>query len=366
MGAITYELRLNNVVVTDYISFTITRGRKQVQDPFRGSTASLSGLNLATVTNLFIGQTVKITATHYNGVALTPTYVFFEGEIANINADYGFNTNMDRWEINAEDAIAKAGRTYTSNSFAAGDSTRVAAQKLASGSPVIVQQAIATVPFGSKVSAQSFTNENLLSALNTIAATEQGRLVGLNGTTIRFYNRNSLNRFGTLINFTDNSVASTLPAASYQQITFKSRADSYFTETIVEPAGLAPQTAGTPSPTFTMQSYDETITQAANLAAYVLATLQVSQDAPAFVSLIAENNTDFLIFELARQGITGIYTALVTLRGVQYSCFVEGVTISADPAQTRFGFDLSSSEAAVGFILDDSILGVLDTSKLGF
>jgi hypothetical protein len=40
--------------------------------------------------------------------------------------------------------------------------------------------------------------------------------------------------------------------------------------------------------------------------------------------------------------------------------------LSATPAQTRFTLNLSSSEAAVGFILDDTILGVLDTNKLGF
>jgi len=56
----------------------------------------------------------------------------------------------------------------------------------------------------------------------------------------------------------------------------------------------------------------------------------------------------------------------VILRGVNYTAFVEGAVISSDPSQTFMTFYLSSAEAQVGFVLDDAILGVLDTSKLGF
>jgi hypothetical protein len=51
---------------------------------------------------------------------------------------------------------------------------------------------------------------------------------------------------------------------------------------------------------------------------------------------------------------------------VNYTAFVEGAVISSDPSQTFMTFYLSSAEAQVGFVLDDAILGVLDTSKLGF
>jgi hypothetical protein len=81
---------------------------------------------------------------------------------------------------------------------------------------------------------------------------------------------------------------------------------------------------------------------------------------------ISENQSVTEGFTAAFFGDDGTRTVNVTLRGVVYTCFVQGVTISADPQQTRFTLNLSSSEAAVGFILDSAVFGVLDTSKLGF
>ena len=137
----------------------------------------------------------------------------------------------------------------------------------------------------------------------------------------------------------------------------------------MEPAGLAAQTAGAGQRTFTMQSYDQTTSQASDLASYVLATLDVSQDVPSTISYIAENQNSAVVSDGLTAAIDALgaeRSVLVTLRGAQHACFVEGSTISADPAQTRFTLNLSSSDAAGGFLLDDPILGVLDQNKLGF
>jgi hypothetical protein len=224
----------------------------------------------------------------------------------------------------------------------------------------------------SKVSAYSWANENALNIVNTLIATEQGRIVSaasVGAKDVEWYNRSVLNLLGEICVFTDGSAFVSGPQGRFQEIVFRSRADSFFTKTIVEPEGLASQSAGSGSRVFTMQSYDQTTAQAGDLAAYVLATLDVSQDVPANISYIVESQ-DVAVGEFAIRSaldtLGGVRTIKIVLRGQVYTCFVEGYTYSATPSQTRIRLNLSSSEAAVGFVLDDANFGVLDTSKLGF
>jgi hypothetical protein len=374
MGAITYEIYAGpgvapTFLLSEYNTITLTTGRQQVQDPFKAGTATITGRDISNVTGLNIGDFILIRVTEVFGTAVV--YTAFSGTISDITADYGAVSNQDTWTIQAEDFIADLGRAFTTNSWPAGIATSVAAAAAISGTGVGLTYVM--VPTGSStVSGQSWTNENVLNIFNQLLATEQGRLRSSASILIRdveWYNRSSLNFFGTLCNFTDGTVASALPAVVYQQVEFRSRADSFFTKTIVEPEGLASQSAGTGTRVFTMQSYDQTTAQAGDLAAYVLATLDVSQDVPARISYIAENQpsaSNQFGLRAFLEGPAATRSILVTLRGSVFACFVEGGTLSATPAQTRFTLNLSSSEAAVGFILDDTILGVLDTSKLGF
>jgi hypothetical protein len=314
------------------------------------------------VSGLNIGDSLRLSTLSFDGVGYFD--IFFEGYIANIDVDYGYNLDMDTWTIHVEDGIAAAGRAVSSRTIAAGSTTFGAANSAAVGTGVAVLDL--GVDSISTTSGFTLSNSNLLDVLNQLIATEQGRLIGVNGNTVFFYGRNTLNSLGTICNFTDGTVASALPAVKFQQVIFRSKADSFYTKVIVEPDGLAAQTSGTGTRVFTMQSYDETTAQADNLADYVLATLDVSQDVPSSLTFISENQSVTEGFTTAFFGNDGTYTTLVTLRGVVYSCFIQGVTISADPNQSRFTLYLSSSEASVGLVLDDTILGVLDTSKLGF
>jgi hypothetical protein len=54
------------------------------------------------------------------------------------------------------------------------------------------------------------------------------------------------------------------------------------------------------------------------------------------------------------------------LRGDYYSLFLEGATVTATPEQTRFTFNVVSSDALSFFILDSTAFGRLDSDKLGF
>jgi hypothetical protein len=349
--------------IDNVTSFVVTKGRQQVQDPFKAGIAIITGRDINEVSSLNIGDTIQIRSTTFNGASYGN--IFYAGFIADISVNYGNISNMDTWTIQVEDGLAAAGRAVTSRTITAGSTTIAASQAAALGTNVIVGDPLG-VASSSKTSAFSLSNANLLTVLNQLIATEQGRLTSAGGQSVLFYGRNTQNIYGTTCNFTDGTVASALPAIIYQQIIFRSRADSYYTKVVVEPQGLAAQTAGTGDRTFVMQSYDETTAQASDLASYVLNTLDVSQDAPSTLSFISESQTVTEGFTAAFFGDDGTRTVQITLRGVVYTCFIQGVTISADPEQTRFTLNLSSSEAAVGFILDSAVFGVLDTSKLGF
>jgi len=349
--------------IDNVTSFVVTKGRQQVQDPFKTGTAVITGRDINEVSGLNIGDTIQIRSTTFNGASYNE--IFYAGFISDISVNYGNVSNMDTWTIQVEDGLAAAGRAVTSRTITAGSTTIAASQAAAVGTNVIVFDPLG-VGSSSRTSGFTLSNANLLTVLNQLIATEQGRLTSVGGAGILFYGRNTQNVYGTTCNFTDGTVASALPAINYQEIVFRSRADSYFTKVVVEPEGLAAQTAGTGDRAFVMQSYDQTTSQASDLAQYVLNTLTVSQDVPSSLTFISESQTVTDGFTAAFYGEEGTRTVLVTLRGVVYTCFIQGVTIAADPQQTRFTLNLSSSEAAVGFILNDAVFGVLNTSKLGF
>lgn len=341
-------------------SFSVTKGRQQVQDPFRASTATVTGLDISQVSGLNIGDTFIIRTNTINGAPIV--YDVFNGFIADVSLKYDFTTGGDSWTIQAEDALALAGRTVTSQSWAAGDTTYTAATKAAIGSGIYVGNG--NINATSTVSAQTLSNSNLLNVINELAATEQARLWAT-GSSVVFQSRAGQGSGGNLANFSDGTLTVPFPI-KYDTITFRSRADSFYTKVITEPVGLAAQTAGTGTRTFTFKTYDETETQSSDLADYVLGTLEVSQGVPSTLSFLMEQGASASAMFLSIFGNSGAYTATVVLRGTQYNLLVEGATISANPSQTRCTLSLSSPDAAVSFILDNAVLGVLDTSKLGF
>jgi hypothetical protein len=345
-------------------SFTVTRGRQQVQDPFRAGTATVTGRDISQVANLEIGDTLFIRSLTYNGLAAV--FNIFIGFISDIKLDYGFTSNQDTWTINAEDGLATLGRAFVTNSWAAGDTTYTAATKAALGTGITI--ANSGFPSGSTVSAQSFTNINLLDVINEIVTTEQGRLYAVDGDYIIFSSRASQNAFGTIVEFTDGtlSLSPGIEGGKFDNLIFRSQADSFYTKVITEPEGLAAQESGSGSRTYTVKTYDETTTQADNLADYILGTLQVSQGAPASISCLAEQQSNPNALFAAIFAPEGLYSVNVVLRGTRYSNLVEGSTISGNPSETRMTLNLSSPFAAGSFILDNDVLGVLDTSRLGF
>jgi hypothetical protein len=114
-----------------------------------------------------------------------------------------------------------------------------------------------------------------------------------------------------------------------------------------------------------MRSFDQTTTQAKNLADYVKATFDVQTQVPNTISVLSESQTNFQMQQVI--DISNSFGEVeLYLRGNSYRLFVLGLTVTATPDQARFTLNVASSEALNFFILDSPTFGVLDQNKLGF
>lgn len=349
--------------LSDVQNITIQKGRVQIQDPFKASTATIQGRNVEFFPPVQIGGTIVITAQ----IGLD-VYDVFVGVVADVQITYGQIPAMDTWSVFCEDAVARLGRSLTTDTFSwtAGTTTAQAAIDTASNATGGVVTVSSVGPFSSStVSAQSLPNTNALQILNQLAATEQGYLYSLAPNLVTFRSRAEIGAWPLRGVFTDGTAATIQPTAPFNDVIFRSQADSFYEEVVVEPEGLASQTAGTGARIYNLRSYDETTTQARNLADYVLATLQVQQSVPSTLTTTSEIQFNEVALTCATEAGTGIRCGMI-LRGVSYDLFVEGSTITVTPGQARFSLNLVSAAALQFFILDSTTFGRLDFDKLGF
>ena len=356
-------------VLPDLQTMNINHGRRQITDPFRAGTAELVGREPDNLPEVIIGAQMRIE----RKVSSVSWAVFWDGYVSDLKKTFGFVTNEDKWELSCEDSLAVIGKMYTRTGFswAAGLTTEVAATAVANDASFNLEIGFSSFS-RSTVSAQSVPNENALDLLNRLATTEQARIAPARPSNsipgfarVIWYGRDRGSIGAANSVFTDDTLASGLNKIYYNKVEFASQADSYFNRIVVEPAGLTPQVEGIGDRSYTASTFDQTTTQADNLAAYLLGALDVDNAVPSVIGCTAETQVNDAAIDFAQYAFEGLRIEVI-LRGVNYTAFVEGAVISSDPSQTFMTFYLSSAEARVGFVLDDAILGVLDSSKLGF
>jgi hypothetical protein len=355
MTAQVWTVYINGTAVPNVQTVNISVGRQSVQDPFKASTINVTGRNLTTFVTPQIGFQIYV----YCGATL-----IYDGRVANCAIEYGIVANQDTWTVQGEDALADAGRAITTVSWSANTGTYIAALNASNASSVDVV-ALNAVASSSFCSAQSFVRTNLLDVLQTLATTEQARLVGVGLTTIGWIGRAGATGIGYLYDFTDGTVATTETEVNYNAATFASLADNYATKVTVSPSGLAQQTSGTGNFTRGFDSYDVSESQAANLAGYIKNTLSVSSTVPSSVSFLSEAET-------SNAAITGLTNTTlgarlgVILRGTKYNCILEGFTMTVTPDYAAATAFLSSADAYSFLTLNDPVFGKLNQNKLGF
>jgi hypothetical protein len=328
--------------------FTITKGRQQVQDPFRVGRAVITGRVPSSLPTISIGDTISI-----SNYTASPAVNVFRGEVADFAINYGTVPSLDTWEIICEDGFASLGRTYATGSFIAGDTPFTAALYLiASVAGLTISNAYPSIGSSSSVSGYSFTNASVFDLIQQLIFTEQGRIYPIQPTQFAWVDRAALGQLPVVCSFSDGTLTPSSPVVKVETAQFYSQADSRFDRVIIEPDGLAAQISGSSTgKTFEAKSFDQTTTQAKNLADYVLQTLQVSEAVPFKVNTSSVLQSNLAVLDAFVESDRG-GRAQVILRGVLSNVFLQGATLTATPDQTRFAFNVISSEAQNFFVLD--------------
>lgn len=336
-----------STVLSNVTSHSIRSGKSNLLDSLQPTTAQINGRNPAGLPTIKVGDIVEITS---SGIG-------FGGFVANFQVYYGKDPDEDTWTISLEDAVAYLGRATITVSWSAGVTTRSAAIDVANAAGVSFSGSINDTS-KSTVSAQSLTNVNALEVYRTLVTTEQARVIaGYSGftPTLNFLGRNVLTTGGR---FNDGSSTALVNTDwRYESLDFAALADNYAQKVIVEPAGLAAQTAGTGERVYTLQTYDETTAQAAQLAQYVDTILSGQTAGPERVAVIMEAQVN----PTFPSDVT-----TVLLRSNTYTANVLGRDVQADPTATRVAWSLAPGATTNWLVLDNATLGTLDNNRLGF
>lgn len=344
--------------IGDVQSVDMNFGRAKITDQWRPSTCSITGTDASNVSGLQINDYLEIYADSNSN---------FWFRISDISIQYDIVANGDNWQIQGEAALAGAGRSVADQTLAAGSYTLDAAAQLLTDAPVTV----AHDQGWSTIDKIDVLKTNPMPVFQTLLQMEQGYVQdfkwgtagGATPDKLSLYERGSL---GSTVNvsFVDDGSTPSSINLKYERIEFNSAGQDYVSGVVVDPAGHAAQTSGTIERAYTLNTYDETATQAANLAGYLVAALSQVAATPASITTNFKTwpNLNPLIYLFPGVPIN------VKLRGSTYQCLLEGMSINGTPGQTRMTLRFSPATVYNLFTLDDPVLGKLDSSfaLLGF
>lgn len=291
------------------------------------------------------------------------------GKIRNVNVTYGIPYAAsvgvaDYIEIDVEGSFAEAGRMN-------GASYAMAAGTLA--------DQITTMNAQTGLTASSNTSQQM--AATTISGTWgdwlNSSLVTINGRMADFgaiggiFVRSPYVASTCTVNFSDTTNNATNQI--YDQIRFDALADNYYTQVQVDPESYSIQTATkagatTPYRTLTVNTFNSSAAQAADLATFLLSQYGTQKFAISQISCVAEAQTSFKLDKMGLSGTQELIGAKVnvTFRGTTYTCIIEGVSFNATPDGARWTYDVSGADLNNYLVLNDAVFGKLDQNKLGY
>jgi hypothetical protein len=301
----------------------------------------------------------------------------FQGRISDVKIDYGFTPSLDVVTIFCEGLQADLGRAQLTNeSFIS--------QNVGTTYDEVVSRIGLPITYGSIITASINSaitnfNGNALDFVNTLVYTEQGLLrstsqanTSLTMGSLDFVGRAVTSQgLATPPEFNDGTVAPPFSnyAFTYDQLEFRSAAEDFYNEVIVQPAGLANQTASTgasPTVTYVLDTVDANTGQALQLANYVLNRFLDPDSAIRSISARVDNqvNLNLLIILLSQQWSD---VTRIIFRGTVYNVTMQGWTISASPGdQTRVTLFCAAGDTDAYLKLNDPYYGLLDFNRLGF
>lgn len=366
--------------LTGIQSINVTRGRERFTDPFRGSQCVVELIPANTYsTALAIGQFIDVRTTNS---ASSPA--LFTGRITDIQRNYAIPYNA------ANTIAAPADRiiiTATGATGVIGNQSLDGDVSLAAGTDAIFQAATRSVaeanvdnpqgysglgstPSGVQVSGKTYSaGSPVMEIINDLLATAQWVIddADLGRTQLSGYNFGvryfPTSATGSTIIFSDAGTASSY---KYNDIEYLSSIQQAFSTVVIRPDGLTTQTASSGSllNTYTLDTVDQTTTQALGLANYILTV--ANQTTPAPFAIRTNTAVDSTTEVLARLETYPVGTNVqVIFRGTTVYATVQGWNFGFYPDYANVTAYLSAS-LGTPFTLDSTSFGVLDTNRLGY
>ncbi len=355
-----YELTVNGNSVSNIQGFTFTKGRTKISDPLRAGTGVISGRRPDLLPTITVGQTailvIRPAGTGELGYA-------FAWRVADLRIIYGTTSAYDEWELDIEDTFALLGRGDVSTSWSDGDPVSTAIFNVVNQYGIGLTTAIATK---SLVSAQTVTNQNGLDVLSQLAITEQARFTTQSPAGpqyITLYGRGWQTQLTTYDASDDGTGTNPM---TYVGLDFAGLADNYASKVIINPEGLAQQTAGSGSYSISLPSYSRSTSDAADLASFLVGVYSQQSGQPSRINLKISGQNTTTKKNNALAICDPISQVRIKFRGSTYLAIVEGYTITGRVDDVYIGCSLSSPSFYPQFILDSTQFGVLDTNRLGY
>jgi hypothetical protein len=363
----TYDTRFNAEVehiagitttLDEVQSITVTQGRNNLSDAYRSGSITIEGRDPDSLPNIAIGDAIQVTLElYYNGSLYdSATYA---GRVANFERNYGTIPALDTWTLVTEDAIAYLGRAAVTLTIPAGTSTNDAAEDICDAAGVtFINAGLTSV---STVGAITLDNANALDAFQAVANTELAYVVQ-RGDELEWTWRNGWTNQGGGVYFVDD------PSAYSQYLTiqglqFSSLADTVAAEVLVEVRGGATYVSGSGNTSFSLSTYDQTGTQASDLADFVRVLFTDDEPQPYQLSYLLNGQHPDAVLGPVEQELRQIN---IDFRGTVYQAVVMGFTLSITPEVTRATLNLLGKQQIPFFVLDDPSYGILNTNVLSY
>jgi len=371
-----YLSGVSYVTATNVQAISINVGRRRQLDQYNASTARVEiryPTGFASPVTQFVSGTKVIIRN------ATSNLDMWVGRISNVEVNYGIPYsggvgNADRLTITCEGSFAQLGRMQ-------GNDYVLTANTLSNQiSTASTQTGLALTSVGAQnPSLSAYTVSGTWGDwLNMAAITTNGRLID----AIQFDGVALWSPFEVYvsnINFSDTANNATNQV--YDNIEFASWADNFYSQVTVEPASLSPvvvtnPSASAPYRTYRANTLNSSTSQATDLANYLLSNYDSSDFALTSISCLAEAQNTFKLDNIAYQSTSPTVNPMfawcigtqvnVTFRGTTFTCIIEGASMTATPASSRYTYYLSGADLNAYLRLNNAVFGTLDNNRLGF
>lgn len=359
-------------ITSKILSMNIKQGRDKYLDPYSGGTLSLTINNAGDyASGITYGTPIKVSTS----VPLTQFECWFWVQEVTFN-DYPGNTGLNTATITAVDWISRAGRILA-NSFSISSNSaglQISSFQQSSGGPLPSDMLVLSGDTNSICSASTYTG-SVNNYLNFLVATERGIVFPVRNY-LYFLNRNAVSTSVISTTLGPTTSATQIAYSDFQRI---QNGTQFINTATVSPNGLASQTVVNSASvtTYGAASYssstvDSTTTQAEGNAGWIAnsfadpsalrftcSVIDVAQNGTALTSWMDYFwGSDTRVMSLSYRIPGGALTSV--------NVVFEGCDINITPDQTTFNISWSPQVYYQFFTLNSSVLGILNTSRLGW